>query len=69
MKAPGIISGKTFKGNNLDRRDVEYGPNTHKLPKHPVDKLLDKTSGEAEKWFEPNGQVIIPPEKIQYLKS
>ena len=69
MKTKGIMSGKIFKGTNPNQEGVTYGPNTHKLPKHPVDKLLDETHGEAEKWLEPNGQVIIPPEKIQYLKS
>lgn len=69
MKVDGIISGKVFKGSNPNRDEVSYGPNTHKLPKHPVEEMLDKTQGDSKRWFEPNGQVIVPPEKIEYLKS
>ena len=69
MITKGIISGKTFRGTNPNRDSVSYGPNTHQLPKHPVEELIDKTTGESTSWYEPNGQVIIPPEKIEYLKS
>lgn len=63
------MSGKMFRGTNPAKNDVSYGPNTHKLSKHPVEELIDKTAGNSAKWFEPNGQVAIPPEKIEYLKS
>jgi hypothetical protein len=69
MITKGIISGKTFRGTNPTKDGVSYGPNMHKLPKHPVEDLINKTAGESSTWFEPNGQVVIPPEKIEYLKS
>jgi hypothetical protein len=69
MKVSGIMSGKIFKGSNPTQDGVTCGPNTHKLPKHPINDLLDQTNGDSKKWFEPNGQVIVPPEKIEYLKS
>ncbi len=69
MIKKGIISGKIFKGTNPNKSNVTYGPNTHKVHKHPVDTLLDKSMGKATEWFEPNGQISIPAEKIEYLKS
>jgi hypothetical protein len=69
MKKLGIMSGKVFKGNNPYKDGVQYGPNTHKQEKHPVDKLLDSTMGVASIPYEPNGAVQLDPSKIEYLKS
>jgi hypothetical protein len=69
MIKKGIISGKVLKGSNPEQLNVTHGPNTHKVHKHPVDDLIDKSIGKTAEWFEPNGSVIIPTEKIEYLKS
>jgi len=69
MKQPGIMSGKVFKGTNPHNDGVQYGPNTHKQGKHPVDALLDVTMGIGKIPYEPNGLVQLDPSKIEYLKS
>lgn len=69
MIKKGIISGRVFKGNNPKKENVTYGPNTHKVHKHPVDDLINKSIGKTTEWFEPNGNIIIPTDKIEYLKS
>ena len=69
MKHPGIMSGKVFKGTNPHNDGVQYGPNTHKQEKHPVDALLDATMGIGKIPYEPNGLVQLDPSKIEYLKS
>lgn len=66
---PSAMSGKLFKGTNPHREEVQYGPNTHKQEKHPVDKLLDNTMGIGTIPYEPNGLVQLDPSKIEYLKS
>jgi len=65
----GIMSGRVFKGTNVNNDGVTYGPNTHKQKKHPADKLLDSTMGIDSIPYEPNGAVQLDLSKIEYLKS
>lgn len=67
--SPGLFGGKLFnKGTNPDKIGVQYGPHDVKLPKHPLDELVDKTHGSSESFYEPNG-VVLDSIPIEYLKS
>ena len=69
FKSPSIMSGKKFKGTNSYNDGVQYGPNTCKQEKHPVDTLLDKSIGSSESFYEPTGYIKCDPSKVEYLKS